>query len=340
MGKLTKLAAIVIPGLLAGCQGGFDDLTPKAQRAVSSKLLTKMKAKSMRQASPILIRIFKQENQLEVWKRKTSGRYAMLTSYEICKWSGKLGPKFKEGDRQAPEGFYSVYPAQMNPRSSYHLSFNMGFPNKYDRAHGRSGSHLMVHGACSSAGCYSMTDERVQEIYLMARDSFRGGQRAFQIQAYPFKLTPEKMFENRKSKHFAFWKMLKVGYDQFEVTKRPPMVEVCGGKYRFNVKAEPGRKFSSRASCPPLYMRKSTALAYTSVKRRDDTAFDKLLAHSEGRDARDMSSLTVGMVLPGISLVDPTQANPAAESTGTVSGINNSTASSLPGVPDTKKPKI
>ncbi len=339
MGKFALTTAFVALGVVAGCQGGLDDLTPKAQRAVPAKLLTKMKAKSMRRSSPILIRIFKQENHLEVWKQKTSGRYALLKSYEICKWSGKLGPKFKEGDRQAPEGFYTVYPYQMNPNSSYHLAFNMGFPNKYDQAHGRTGSHLMVHGACSSAGCYSMTDERIQEVYSMARDSFRGGQRAFQIQAYPFKLTPENMFVNRNNRHFAFWKMLKIGYDQFEITKRPPLVEVCGRKYRFNVKAESGRKFTSRASCPPMYMRQSTALAYTKVKRRDDTAFDKLLAHSEGRDARDMSNLTVGMALPGIQLIDPMRPNPVIESTGTVPGINGSTTSSLPGVSNTKKPK-
>lgn len=299
-------------GALAGCQGGFDDLTPKAQRAVPKKLITKMKAKSMRYGSPILIRIFKQENSLEVWKQKTNGRYGLLTEYEICKWSGKFGPKFKEGDRQAPEGFYTVNPHQMNPKSSYHLSFNMGFPNKFDRAHGRTGSHLMIHGACSSAGCYSMTDDRVEEIYAMARDSFKGGQKAFQIQAFPFRLTPKNMFTNRGSRHFAFWKMLKVGYDQFEVTKRPPNVEVCGREYKFNVASESGRSFSARSSCPPLFMRKSTALAYTKIKMRDDIVFDKLLAKEEGRDVKDFSDTSVATALPGIKVVTATYATNAA----------------------------
>ncbi len=295
-------------GALASCQGGLDDLTPKAQRSVPKKLITKMKAKSMRYGSPILIRIFKQENSLEVWKQKTNGRYGLLKEYEICKWSGKFGPKFKEGDRQAPEGFYTVNPYQMNPNSSYHLSFNMGFPNKYDRAHGRTGSHLMIHGACSSAGCYSMTDDRVEEIYAMARDSFKGGQKAFQIQAFPFRLTPKNMFSHRYNKHFAFWKMLKIGYDQFEATKRPPNVEVCGRQYKFNVASESGRKFSARSSCPPLYMRKSTALAYTKIKMRDDIVFDKLLAKEEGRDAKDFSNMSLAAALPGIEVVTATYA--------------------------------
>ena len=299
-------------GALAGCQGGLDDLTPKAQRSVPKKLITKMKAKSMRYGSPILIRIFKQENALEVWKQKTNGRYGLLKEYEICKWSGKFGPKFKEGDRQAPEGFYTVNPYQMNPNSSYHLSFNMGFPNKYDRAHGRTGSHLMIHGACSSAGCYSMTDDRVEEIYAMARDSFKGGQKAFQIQAFPFRLTPKNMFSHRDNKHFAFWKMLKIGYDQFEATKRPPNVEVCGRQYKFNVASESGRKFSARSSCPPLYMRKSTALAYTKIKMRDDIVFDKLLAKAEGRDAKDFSNMSIAAALPGIEVVTATYATKPA----------------------------
>ncbi|NNC27627.1 murein L,D-transpeptidase, partial [Salinisphaera sp. USBA-960] len=129
----------------------------------------------------------KEESALEVWKQTRTGKYQLLDEFEICKWSGKLGPKFKEGDRQAPEGFYEITPALMNPNSSYHLAFNLGYPNSYDRSHGRTGSHLMVHGACSSRGCYAMTDEQVQDIYALARDSFKGGQRSFQVQAFPFR---------------------------------------------------------------------------------------------------------------------------------------------------------
>jgi len=300
-------------GALAGCQGGLDDLTPKAQRSVPQKLITKMKAKSMSYGSPIAIRIFKQEGDLEVWKQKTSGRFALLKTYKICKWSGKLGPKFKEGDRQAPEGFYTVKPYQMNPNSSYYLSFNMGFPNKFDRSRGRTGTYLMIHGACSSAGCYSMTDEQIGEIYALARDTFSGGQKSFQIQSFPFRMTPAKMFEYRNNPNFAFWKMLKIGYDHFETTKRPPNVDVCGKKYRFNVAPESGRKFSARSSCPPLFMRKSTALAYTKIKMRDDIVFDKLLAKEEGRDAKDFSNMSVATALPGIQVVAATYATkPAA----------------------------
>jgi murein L,D-transpeptidase YafK len=135
----------------------------------------------------------------------------------------------------------------MNPNSSYYLSFNMGFPNSYDRSHNRTGSNLMVHGACSSAGCYSMTDEQVLEIYGFARDAFKGGQEYFLVEALPFRMTPENMARHRDSEHFEFWKMLKTGYDHFELTKRPPKVEVCERRYVFNQVPE----IETRHSAPP-----------------------------------------------------------------------------------------
>ena len=124
----------------------------------------------------MLIRIYK-EAELEVWKRSTSGRYVRLKTFPICRWSGQLGPKQKEGDRQTPEGFYAVNASQMNPKSKHYLSFDTGFPNAYDRAHGATGSALMVHGTCSSAGCYAMTDTGMSEIYALMRDAFKGGQK-------------------------------------------------------------------------------------------------------------------------------------------------------------------
>src|SRR5438876_854576 len=117
--------------------------------------------KDMDLQSPILVRLFKQEAELEVWKQDRSGRFTLLKTYPICRWSGDLGPKVREGDRQAPEGFYAISPGQMNPQSAYYLSFNTGYPNAFDKALGRTGSQLMVHGDCSSRGCYAMTDEQI-----------------------------------------------------------------------------------------------------------------------------------------------------------------------------------
>lgn len=193
-----------------------------------------MSEKGMSKDQPILIRSYKKESELEVWKRKGDGRYELLKTFPMCRWSGQLGPKVREGDRMAPEGFYAISPGQMNPNSSYYVSFNMGYPNAYDRSHGRTGAHLMVHGACSSAGCYSMTDDQIGEIYALVREAQGAGQKSVQMQAFPFRMTPENLAKHRLDPNIAFWKNLKEGSDYFEVAKDEPSVGVSGGRYVFN----------------------------------------------------------------------------------------------------------
>jgi murein L,D-transpeptidase YafK len=201
---------------------------------IPSATYTLMSEKGMSKDQPILIRSYKKESELEVWKRKATGEYALLKTYPMCRWSGQLGPKLREGDRMAPEGFYTISPAQMNPNSSFYVSFNMGYPNAYDRSHGRTGAHLMVHGACSSAGCYSMTDDQMGEIYALVREAHNGGQRNVQMQALPFRMTPENLAKHRMDPNIAFWKNLKEGADYFDVAKDEPQVAVAGGRYVFN----------------------------------------------------------------------------------------------------------
>jgi hypothetical protein len=136
--------------------------------------------------------------------------------------------------RQAPEGFYAVTPAQMNPNSSFHLSFDLGYPNAYDRTHGRTGAHLMVHGSCSSSGCFAMTDEAISEVYALARDSFASGQRSFQFQSFPFRMTAENLAKHRLDPNIAFWRNLKEGSDYFELAKQEPQVSVANQQYAFS----------------------------------------------------------------------------------------------------------
>jgi murein L,D-transpeptidase YafK len=279
-------------GLSACTEGSLEDIAPKAEKQLSDKLVTAMRHKGMTRTAPIMIRIFKEEGKLEVWKQKDNGRFDLATSYDICKWSGVLGPKFTEGDRQAPEGFYSVGPHQMNPGSSYHLSFNIGYPNAYDRAHGRTGAHLMVHGACSSAGCYSMTDEQVEEIYAFARDAFKGGQTAFQVQAYPFRMTAANMIRYRKDPNYAFWTMLKEGYDHFEITKVPPKVDVCGKRYVFNQIAADGVTFNPSAACPASAMPEALASAYRSHQSKYEAALNAAMENMSASGGKPAQSIT------------------------------------------------
>ena len=267
---------------LVGCnEQSIKDFAPKDGRSLPASILKKMSAMGMKRDAPIVARIFKEEGKLEIWKQKSNGRYAMVADYNICKWSGQLGPKYTEGDRQAPEGFYTVRPWQMNPNSNYYLSFNIGYPNAYDRANGRTGSNLMVHGACSSSGCYSMTDEQISQIYAFARDAFKGGQTEFQIQAFPFRMTAENMARYRNDPNYKFWQMLKEGYDQFEIAKVPPKVDVCEKRYVFNRTTEPGATFSPASACPSSTASPELEAAYQSYRSTYDAAFAAALEKSD-----------------------------------------------------------
>ena len=205
--------------------------------------------KGMNQHSPIFVRIFKKESELEVWKQRRDGRFYHFKTYPICTWSGKLGPKRRQGDKQAPEGFYKVNRHRMNPNSKFHLAFNLGYPNAYDRSHNRTGNFLMVHGKCSSAGCYAMTDGIIEEVYALAREAFIGGQQEFHVHAFPFRMTEENMRRHSKDRNFRFWQTLKQGYDYFELTRMPPTIAVCEKRYHVNV-AWNGPKPAANGYCP------------------------------------------------------------------------------------------
>ncbi|MGQ0673297.1 MAG: L,D-transpeptidase family protein [Hyphomicrobium sp.] len=188
--------------------------------------------------APIFMRIFKREFELEVWMQR-DGRFELFATYPICRWSGRLGPKLRQGDRQSPEGFYTVDAAALNPNSRWHRSFNLGFPNPFDRAHARTGDFLMVHGGCSSIGCYAMTNPVIDEIWLLVTKALAGGQQRFQVQVYPFRMTEQNLAERVGSPQAAFWQELKQGHDLFEADRRPPKVAVCGRQYTFEA-AAPG----------------------------------------------------------------------------------------------------
>ena len=284
VGALGTSVVIAAGLLLAGCNSDEISLATnaKANQPVSPKLVAEMAEKDMDLQSPILVRLFKQEAELEVWKQDRSGRFALLKTYPICRWSGDLGPKVREGDRQAPEGFYSITPGQMNPQSAYYLSFNTGYPNAYDKALGHTGSELMVHGDCSSRGCYAMTDEQIGEIYALGREAFFGGQRAFQVQAYPFRMTPANLAKHRNNPNMPFWKMIKEGYDHFEVTHLEPKVDFCDHRYVFDAQPPAGSTrplaFNASAACPAYEVPQDIADAVREKQREDEIKTAELIA--------------------------------------------------------------
>ena len=200
-------------------------------KEVRRTLPQRLAAAGVRRGQPVYIRIFKEEWKLELWMN-AGGRWTIFQTYDICRYSGKLGPKLETGDRQAPEGFYRVGLGQLNPASRHHLSFNLGFPNAYDRAHGRTGSYLMVHGGCSSIGCYAVTDASVDDIYRLVEAALRGGQGDVAVHIFPFRMTAANMARHGGSRWTGFWGDLKTGYDYFEAKRRVPAISVSKGKYR------------------------------------------------------------------------------------------------------------
>lgn len=269
---ISRVALVAaLGGLLAACQDSRTNYSGRAYRPIPSEVVALMHEKGSTAHQPVLIRAFKKEAELEIWKMNKEGQYVHLKTYPMCRWSGQLGPKTKEGDRQVPEGFYTITPGQMNPNSAYYLSFNVGYPNAFDRAHGYTGGAIMVHGACSSAGCFSMTDEQIAEIYAITREAFGGGQRGIQMQSFPFRMTPENLAKHRFDPNMKFWKTLKEGSDQFEVSQRETKVSICERRYVFGAVNAEGKPFvDANASCPPSLQTDSELKALVAHKQQKD----------------------------------------------------------------------
>jgi murein L,D-transpeptidase YafK len=285
--RATVVRALVLTAAFAGaltpvqCLGEDGNQLPiQATMALSRELLSLLQQTKMPKHSPILVRIFKEESELELWKQDTTGHFQLLKTYPICRWSGDLGPKLHEGDRQAPEGFYTITPELMNPNSNYYLAINTGFPNGFDKANDRDGTFLMIHGDCWSSGCYAMTDEQMGEIYALARESLAGDQPSFQVQAYPFRLTPANLARHRTNPNMPFWAMLKEGNDHFLVSHLEPKVDVCERRYVFDAQPPNSSKplvFDPTGKCPAFVVHPKIAQPALQKQHADEVEYKQLV---------------------------------------------------------------
>lgn len=215
-------------------EGGLPT-TPKADRLMTQavpRVQQELARKGMKLGQPVFMRIFKLSKQLELWLY-SRGKFRLFKTYPICSYSGYVGPKLAEGDWQSPEGFYTVSGEQMNPKSRFHLSFNIGYPNRYDSAWNRTGSAIMVHGSCVSQGCFAMGNGQIEEIYLMAYQAFLQGQEQFGLHIFPFRMTRKNMAKFRHSPWYNFWSNLAAGYNAFEQSRQVPTISTAGGRYIF-----------------------------------------------------------------------------------------------------------
>lgn len=233
-----KKAMLIVSALtlapLASCKEKGGPVARAAAQNTKASLDRDLAAAGLHFGDPVFIRAFKEERQLELFVRnRDSGKFDLFRTYKIAAASGTLGPKLAEGDGQVPEGFYFVPPSMMNPHSSFHLSFNIGYPNAFDRSHQRTGSFIMVHGNSVSIGCLAMTDEKIEEIYTLCDAAHKGGQKFFRVHFFPFRMTEKRMLLAAGTKWEGFWKNLKEGYNLFEETRVPPEVNVENQRYIF-----------------------------------------------------------------------------------------------------------
>ncbi|OYW71290.1 MAG: hypothetical protein B7Z37_28220 [Verrucomicrobia bacterium 12-59-8] len=203
---------------------------------VQTRLLPKLHeqlaaATQCKLGQPAFIRIFKESRELELWVQRSTGsrEWGLLRTYPIACFSGTLGPKTREGDMQAPEGFYDVTARLLNPASNYHLAFNIGYPNAYDLEQKRTGSLIMVHGDMCSVGCFAMTDAVIEEIYLVVEAACKGSG-SVPVHVFPFRMTVERM-RSAEEAYREFWEELVPVYEVFEKERRVPKVGVEDGKY-------------------------------------------------------------------------------------------------------------
>jgi len=234
----AAIICLLISGLVYGQNIPSSRRSREAIRRIRPRLRKELSQRGFGWGLPIFIRIFKESMELELWLRNGE-EYRLFKTYKICTYgSGGLGPKTRRGDGKAPEGFYYVTPGQLNPNSNFHLSFNIGYPNRYDGLHGRTGGAIMIHGSCVSIGCFAMTDSIIEEIYALVDAAFRNGQRFFRVHIFPFRMTEENIERYRNSRWYSFWENLKEGYDFFEEHHIPPNVEVENRRYIFQMPAD------------------------------------------------------------------------------------------------------
>jgi murein L,D-transpeptidase YafK len=179
----------------------------------------------------LYLRAFKHERELEVWAGARGQPLKKVKTYPFCAASGELGPKRRQGDLQVPEGFYTI--DLFNPRSDYHLSIRVSYPNESDRILGQQplGGAIMVHGNCVSIGCIAIEDGPIEELYILTLDSRAKMGRNVPIHIFPRRLDAAGLAELRKLPHatealLAFWRGLEPGWRFFEETQRPPRVSV------------------------------------------------------------------------------------------------------------------
>jgi murein L,D-transpeptidase YafK len=190
----------------------------------------------------IYLRAFKEEKEIELWgKNKSDPQFQLLKTYKICRSSGDIGPKRKQGDRQVPEGFY--YINIFNPFSNFYLSLGINYPNKSDRilgVKGNLGGDIFIHGACVTIGCIPIKDEHIKELYIFCVEAKNNGQNKIPVTIFPTRLSSANFTELQnknpnENELIGLWTDLKKAYDLFNQNKDLPFIQFMdNGRHEIN----------------------------------------------------------------------------------------------------------
>ena len=296
-----------------------------------ARLGERLAAKGLAKGRPLFIRIFKASSELEIWMQPAKDKaFVLLDTYPICHWTGTLGPKLREGDRQSPEGFYSVQNRQMRLVGRWQKAFNIGFPNTHDQLNKRTGSNILVHGGCSSVGCFAMTEQVQDEIFELAKAAVSGGQERFHIHIFPFRMTEANMAAHAEHAWAGFWAGLKTGHDSFERTKFPPKVAICEQRYH----VADGEAADVRESKPMSILR--------PVQGASANAGDSICRPEPQRQAAQNVTVSETVVAEVEAEAKPARRRPvqaARRGTGGARGVTLPTASGFGEAPAKDEPK-
>ena len=233
---ITAVAVTLIVGFIINNAHANTRLNEVKSR-ITSNLVSELAKGGLKLGDDVYLRAYKADRELEVWmKPEGKNNYKLFKTYKIAGGSGVLGPKLAEGDRQMPEGFYTIVPSALNPNSRYHLSFNIGYPNSYDRYHKRTGSFIMVHGSNVSIGCYAMTDPVIEVIYLLVEADLKKGDKKVPFHSYPFRYKRNWETKVQGNQWIPFWKHLETAHQAFDKTKVPPQVSHRKGQYHISAR--------------------------------------------------------------------------------------------------------
>jgi murein L,D-transpeptidase YafK len=247
------------------------DTAPEARPAATeendppSQLEMDLEAAGFKLGAPAFIRVFKADSTLEMWMLK-GGRFELFRRFPICKWSGELGPKLAEGDKQSPEGVYFITGGDLIVNARWHRAMNISFPNQRDRALGLTGSSILIHGKCSSIGCFALTDEYVEDVYEIVQSALEEGQPRVPVHIFPFELTREKLAAQAGDEWSDFWKELKRGHDIFLRDRLPPRAFVCNGQYAFQSRRRPLVSLEGNPVCTVLTRPARPVLAAVALR--------------------------------------------------------------------------